>query len=287
MATILTLDKFIELEGYQKISPKQPQEMATSEIITNDTFNSDVIRITEQIKRVSKVLQSSLKLSEEDCLRLAFYSFLLNIAVKQNINYRIPQFDSVLGGRKFDYYFKLETFLKKTDFLEKIYTRTIPIDYKKNRGQFFTPEYIAEFMAYYGLLHGAKHILDPSAGGGIFISKLNQTFMEPISCLAIDRDVLCEFMSLINFSRLKNQDIRFQSIDFLNFDSPEQFELIIANPPYIRFHDIENREGTISKIEKEIDIPLTRLINYYALFFLHAEKFLKEDANCFFILITS
>lgn len=46
MATILTLDKFIELEGSQKISSKKPKEMATSEIITNDNFNSDIIRIT-------------------------------------------------------------------------------------------------------------------------------------------------------------------------------------------------------------------------------------------------
>lgn len=283
MATILTLDKFIELEGNQKTNPKQPQEMAISEINTNDNFNSDVIRITEQIKRGSKILQSSLKLNEEDSLRLAFYSFLLNIASKQNINFRITQFDSVLGGRKIEYYFKLETFFKKIDFLEKIYTKTIPVNYKKGRGQFFTPEYIAEFMAYYGFLSGAKHVLDPSAGGGIFLSKLNQTYMEPISCLAIDTDVLCEFMSLINFSRLKNHNIRFQSVDFLSFDSTEKFELIIANPPYIRFHDIENRDGIISKIEKEVDIPLSRLINYYALFFLHAYKFLEEGGRLVFI----
>ncbi len=283
MAITLTLDKFIEPEGFQKISPKKPLDRATSEIIINNNFNSDVIRITEQIKRVSKILQSRLKLSEEDCLRLAFYSFLQHISSKQGINFRIIQFDSVLEGRKFDFYFKFEAFLKKTDFLEKIYSKTIPANYKKDRGQFFTPEYIAEFMAYYGLLHDAKHVLDPSAGGGIFISKLNQTSREAISCLAIDTDILCEFMSLINFSRLKNQDLRFLNIDFLNFDSEEQFDLIIANPPYIRFHDIGNRDETISKIEKEVDIPLSRLINYYALFFLHAEKFLKEGGRLVFI----
>jgi adenine-specific DNA-methyltransferase len=66
-----------------------------------------------------------------------------------------------------------ETLTEFTERLEDWYIQRPDLEYRKERGQYFTPKRIGEFMI--GLLDGFKggrnlKILDPGAGVGIFES---------------------------------------------------------------------------------------------------------------------
>ncbi len=90
----------------------------------------------------------------------------------------------------------------------------------KNRllGQFFTPQKIVEKML--GLRSNQGKVLEPSAGRGAFLSRL-----EPEAVgVEIDRDLL--------------RDNRLVVADFFDYPATNKFDTIIGNPPYIRYQDI-------------------------------------------------
>ena len=67
------------------------------------------------------------------------------------------------------------------------------------------------------------------------------------------------------------------------FDSKGGFDVIIANPPYIRFQGVGERDQIITQLENELYIKVSRLVNYYALFFYRAISMLKENGRLVFI----
>lgn len=281
METNTTLLQFEKKEETFEIRP----EVIISEkeeAIDYSQTNKQVLNVVSQIKNIAKLLINEYKISEEESHKVAFYCFLKKISTKQNQDINIPEYDKFLSSGNFNFHFDYNYFLKCPDFLEKIYSRSIPIGYKKNRGQFFTPIDIAEFMVHIGLKDNPKKILDPSLGGGIFISTLKNKANQKKVYTVVEKDPLCVAMAKINLSKFENGDIEYKNMDFLDFQN-SQYDLIIANPPYVRFHDIGNRDETISKIENEIDTKLSRLINYYALFFFKAKNLLREGGKLIFI----
>jgi adenine-specific DNA-methyltransferase len=281
METNSTLLQFEKKEETFEIK-SEVRIIEKEEIIDHSETNRQVLNVVSQIKNIAKLIITDYKLSEEEAHKIAFYSFLKKISTKQNQEINILEYDKILSNRTFNFHFDYKCFLQCTDFLEKIYSRSIPIGYKKNRGQFFTPIDIAEFMVNIGLKDNPKKILDPALGGGIFISTLKNRTTQKQSYTVVEKDPLCIAMAKINLSKFENGDIEYKSMDFLDFQN-SQYDLIIANPPYVRFHDIENRDETISKIESEIDTKLSRLINYYALFFFKAKNLLREGGKLIFI----
>ena len=281
METSTTLLQFEKKEEPFEI---RSEVEVTEKIEAIDTFETDkqVINVVSQIKNIAKLLINDFKISEEEAHKIAFYDFLRKISQRQNQKISIPEYDNLLIERNFNFHFDFKHFLQCPDFLEKIYSKSIPIGYKKNRGQFFTPIDIADFMANVGLKNNPKSVLDPALGGGIFISALSKITPHNLLFTAVEKDPLCLAMAKINLLKCKNLDIEYKNMDFLDFNN-NQFDLIIANPPYVRFHDIGNRDETITKIEKEIDTELSRLINYYALFFFKAKNLLKEGGKLIFI----
>ncbi|MBU2633964.1 MAG: SAM-dependent methyltransferase [Nanoarchaeota archaeon] len=280
METSTTLLQFEKKEETFEIK-SEIKIVEKEEIIDKFETDKQVLNIVSQIKNIGKLLITEYKISEEESYKIAFYSFLKKISQKQNQIISISEYDNILSERNFNFHFNIKHFLQCPNFLEKIYSKSIPIGYKKNRGQFFTPIDIAEFMANIGLKDNPKKVLDPALGGGIFISTLNH-ITNNLSFTTVEKDPLCLAMAKINLSRYGNLNLEYKNMDFLDFNN-SQYDLIIANPPYVRFHDIENRDETISKIETEIDSKLSRLINYYALFFFKAKNLLKEGGKLIFI----
>jgi len=281
METKNTLTQFFKKDGDFRI--KEDYRMNDEKMEINKIeVDSQVKNVVQQIGKTSKNLSLETNLNEEDCIKITFYSLLKKISIKQNVNIEIKEYDKILEGKNLDFDYNHNYFLKHLDFLEKIYSRSIPINHKKILGQFFTPRKIAEFMSLIGLNNNIFKVLDPALGGGIFFSNLNKICSHRLSYTAIEKDPLCLAMAKINLSRLSDLDIKYINIDFLEYEE-NGYDLIIANPPYIRFHDISDREITISNIEKQINIKLSRLINYYALFFFKAGNLLKEGGKLVFI----
>lgn len=141
-------------------------------------------------------------------------------------------------------------------------------DKKRRSGQFFTPLYVADFMAdllvnkclesHKSNLKDLK-ILDPSVGGGIFLDAVFNAFKSrgfAVSEIAgalhgIDLDPDAIFLTQkvlkIKSDGHKLDSSNFKIGDFLSDDvkHPENgYDCIIGNPPYISFYSRESHSDT-------------------------------------------
>ena len=110
----------------------------------------------------------------------------------------------------------------------------------KSKGQYFTPKYVADFMVDL-ISHKDPVILEPSAGEGVFIQSLVSCY-DSSSIVAIEIDP-----SLTNRSTFP---ILYQ--DFFDYPVKEKFDVVIGNPPYIRW-----------KHQSKVHLPLLILVASY------------------------
>lgn len=98
------------------------------------------------------------------------------------------------------------------------------------KGQVFTPtDIVAEMLS---LCQNYGSILEPSAGDGAFISRL-----EPEAVgIELDDKVIT--------------DPRVQPGDFFSYPTSHKFATIIGNPPYVRFQDIEESTKKLLNVDQ-------------------------------------
>ena len=94
----------------------------------------------------------------------------------------------------------------------------------KNFGQYFTPKFLADFMVSLISHSDPIRVLEPSAGTGIFLEALKGKFS---NIVAIELD-----SKLVNTSSIP---IIYQN--FFDYPLVEKFNVIIGNPPYIRWRN--------------------------------------------------
>jgi adenine-specific DNA-methyltransferase len=100
-------------------------------------------------------------------------------------------------------------------------------------GQYFTSRTIADFMV--NLISSSKEeleILDPGAGTGVFLESLKERDYKKITGYEIDPDLY----KVINNS-FPQFDLKLTN--FLRSPTEEKFDVIIGNPPYVHWNDIE------------------------------------------------
>ncbi|MFW9914286.1 MAG: Eco57I restriction-modification methylase domain-containing protein [Candidatus Thorarchaeota archaeon] len=100
----------------------------------------------------------------------------------------------------------------------------------KATGQYFTPRFLAEFMVSLIQREKSVRILEPSAGQGIFLDVLWGKGFRDLHAYEIDA-------SLPNESPV---EIIYQ--DFLTAESLPSPDIIIGNPPYVRWKNLPQKE---------------------------------------------
>ncbi|MHA2365945.1 MAG: Eco57I restriction-modification methylase domain-containing protein [Candidatus Hodarchaeales archaeon] len=93
----------------------------------------------------------------------------------------------------------------------------------KSKGQYFTPSFIASFMVSFISHDTSAPILEPSAGQGVFLKSLYDHGFQNLTAIELDN-------SLTNVS-----DIPIIYKDFFDYSIENKFDIIIGNPPYIRW----------------------------------------------------
>jgi methylase of polypeptide subunit release factors len=114
---------------------------------------------------------------------------------------------------------------------------------RKRLAAFYTPDATASSLVRWAIRTGTESVLEPSVGGGALLRaaiiharelgsprRLNQTLACDIDGTAVDR-LRDEF----------RETVEFHAGDFLELDpkSYRKFEVVIANPPFIRNHSID------------------------------------------------
>ena len=125
----------------------------------------------------------------------------------------------------------------------KRFCRTIPSagparEALRKKGQFWTPEWIAEAMVVYVLANGADEVFDPAVGAGAFFRAARILEAETgrkirVSGSEVDPAVL----EHARLNGVSEQDLaHVQITDFVLSPPKGPFQAIVANPPYIRHH---------------------------------------------------
>jgi adenine-specific DNA-methyltransferase len=141
---------------------------------------------------------------------------------------------------------------------------------KNKFGQYFTPKLVAEFMIDLATIQPQSKILEPSCGEGIFLELLQQKGYNHILAYEIDA-TLAQGFDVVSYE------------SFIAAKIDEKFDLIIGNPPYIRWKNLEE------ELKKELaSNPLwntyfNSLCDYLYIFILKSIELLNENGQLIFI----
>jgi len=156
---------------------------------------------------------------------------------------------------------------------------------EKLRGGFYTPATIAEFLIKWGVHEQSTSldILEPSCGDGIFLSEISKRDIAYNSVKAIELDEI-EYAKA-NKIVLRNKQIL--NCDFLEYcnNTKDKFDLIIGNPPYIRYQFFNKEQQTEAQIIFEkFKIKYSKLTNIWVPFVIGSSFLLKEKGKIAFVL---
>jgi adenine-specific DNA-methyltransferase len=175
--------------------------------------------------------------------------------------------------------------IEDPDLIDEVYSFLVTQQYRRKYGQFLTPPDIAEFMSKWALSKGARKVLDPGVGSGIFLSQVFQLLKSEkdfhLTGIDIDSALLNACFIRLKLLGLDMNKLRLVKGDFLTWEDEDKYCSIICNPPYIKFHGF-NRD-IVKKIAQEFDVQITQLTNIYALFFIRAVKFINPGGRIAFI----
>lgn len=155
-------------------------------------------------------------------------------------------------------------------------TRNIPIpgsggnlQKKQLLGQYFTPQALAAYMV--SLIKHPKraHVVEPSSGKGIFLSELSAAGFENTTAIEIDSRLGRPYDAI--------------SASFLSWEAHRPVEVIIGNPPYIRWKNMTEAQQSEMIAMNEWDTILNPHTDYLSAFIVHAVDILAPGGELLFV----
>lgn len=142
---------------------------------------------------------------------------------------------------------------------------------RKNKfGQYFTPEVVADFMISLADISTNLKILEPSCGEGVFLKKLQQKGYNKLTAFEIDQNLATDFPF-----------VRYES--FVSASIEEKFDLVIGNPPYIRWKNLEDELKHELSTNPIWNKYFNSLCDYLYIFILKSIELLNENGQLIFI----
>jgi adenine-specific DNA-methyltransferase len=158
----------------------------------------------------------------------------------------------------------------------------------REKGQFWTPEWVAEGMVGYVLAGGSKHIFDPAVGAGAFLKsgkEFSQHLGRRVSLLGTEIDP--KALEQARQAGLGDRDLENVEIREFVLDPPARtFDAIVANPPYIRHHRLPEEYKSRLKIfaRRTLGKPLDGRAGIHIYFLLRALLLLATNGRLAFIM---
>jgi len=141
---------------------------------------------------------------------------------------------------------------------------------KNKYGQYMTPEMVANFMVSLANLKSDSSILEPSSGEGIFLEVLKNKGYKNITAYEIDKSIIKNNENVINES-------------FISANIKKGFDLIIGNPPYIRWKNLEQELKDELSSNELWNKYCNSLCDYSSIFIIKAIELLNENGQLIFI----
>ncbi|WP_243652275.1 HsdM family class I SAM-dependent methyltransferase [Mariniflexile fucanivorans] len=254
------------------------QQLKMNKGIINELINSQEINLIEQHLIYSFIQNKELDLNESPIISDLLKGFIPNPEI----------------------YLQIST-LDITDLklLENYLELLIPKNDRKVNGAFFTPTYVVDFIINEVSPKTNDKCLDPSCGCGAFLIGLaeyykkhhNKSVKETIKENIYGSDILnynvkrskiiLSLFGLLNNEKIEDSDFNIYHQDSLKADWKTKFEIIVGNPPYVKYQDLsdENRKYLI-RHWKTIE---SGTFNLYFAFFELGHKLLELDGRLGYI----
>jgi hypothetical protein len=158
----------------------------------------------------------------------------------------------------------------------------------RRKGQFWTPDWVAEAMVAYAVSGGSDSIFDPAVGAGAFFRAAKNIQNETgkrIKLLGTEIDP--KALQQAKESGLSAVDLsNIQITDFVLEPPTARYSAIVANPPYIRHHRLSpSVKAQLKTFSKElIGTGLDGRAGLHIYFLLRALQLLAEDGRLAFIV---
>ena len=143
---------------------------------------------------------------------------------------------------------------------------------KKKYGQYFTPSIVADFMITLADIGPYSKILEPSSGKGVFLDLLLRKGYKNLTAYELDAGLIAEHHKNI----VRNES-------FVSANIREKFDLIIGNPPYIRWKNLENELKNELNSNPLWNQYFNSLCDYSYIFILKSIELLNENGQLIFI----
>lgn len=153
---------------------------------------------------------------------------------------------------------------------------------KKLKGSYYTPDWIAGFVARWIKHYAVQSILEPSCGDGVFFDAvIKELPAKKLELLGFDIDSpaldTCRKKSFTSNAMLSlhNQDFLAWAIDNIQSKSPRKFNAVIGNPPFVRYQYLEKeQQANAQKIFDLLGMKFTKHTNLWIPFVISSIEFL-------------
>ena len=160
---------------------------------------------------------------------------------------------------------------------------------QKLRGAYYTPLQLADAMIGLFSYTHINTVLEPSCGDGVFIdSLLNKGIpLDSITAIEIEPDeankVTSQYMNNDNIAVINSDFFEFYD----NHHGREYFDLILGNPPYIRYQYLTEKQREIqSQILVSHGMKANKLINAWVGFLVACTQMLSDNGKIAFVVPT-
>ena len=157
----------------------------------------------------------------------------------------------------------------------------------REKGQFWTPSWVAEAMVAYVVGNGAHTVFDPAVGAGAFFQAAKNLESEigklELSGTEVDANALSQAVE----GGLEQHDIDGVMLrDFTTYCPPEPLPAIVCNPPYIRHHRLsrETKDHLRALSGKVMGFNIDGRAGFHVYFLIHALSLLARGGRLAFII---
>lgn len=157
----------------------------------------------------------------------------------------------------------------------------------RQKGQFWTPDWVAEAMVGYLIAGESRELFDPAVGAGAFFRAAKKLEVEThvslnVSGTEIDPHVMAEGKANGLNALLDNVQIR----DFVLNPPAKSYDGIVANPPYLRHHRLTKDTKTQLKFlsQQVIGKALDGRAGLHIYFLIRALQHLQPNGKLAFIM---
>lgn len=158
---------------------------------------------------------------------------------------------------------------------------------QKLRGGYYTPKVLADFIVKNIVKKKSMSILEPSCGDGVFLDSISDYISEEqiksVEAIEIIEEEANKVKKSVNIKKIKviNKDF----FDFYHKNQSRKYDLILGNPPYIRYQYLTEEQRNIqSEILVSNGMKANRLINSWVCFLVACIEMLEDKGSIGFVI---